>query len=101
MTTEDLTGKIALVTGSSRGLSRHYALHLARAGADVVIHDINDQAAAEFGEAASGQAVAEEVRSLGRQSAFLAADLTVPTQVESLVQQALALFNHIDILVNN
>jgi 3-oxoacyl-[acyl-carrier protein] reductase len=101
MTAEDLTGKIALVTGSSRGLGRHYALHLAQAGADVIIHDVNDQAAAAFGEAASGQAVAEEIRALGRRSAFLAADLTIPSQVESLVQQALALFNHIDILVNN
>jgi len=101
MATEDLTGKIALVTGSSRGLGRHYALHLAQAGADVIIHDVNDQAAAEFGEARSGQAVAEEIRALGRQSAFLAADLTDPSQAERLIQQAITLFNHIDILINN
>jgi 3-oxoacyl-[acyl-carrier protein] reductase len=101
MTTEDLTGKIALVTGSSRGLGRHYALHLAQAGADVIIHDINDRAAAEFGEAISGQAVAEEIRALGRRSAFLAADLTDPSQVEHLIQQATSLFDHIDILINN
>ena len=101
MTTEDLAGKIALITGSSRGLGRHYALHLARAGADVIIHDVNDQAAAEFGEASSGQAVAEEIRALGRRSAFLAADLTDPAQVEHLMQQAIASFDHIDILINN
>lgn len=101
MTTADLTGKIALVTGSSRGLGRHYALHLAQAGADVIIHDISNQAAAEFSEAPSGQAVAEEIQALGRRSTFLAADLTVASQVEHLVQQALAQFNHIDILVNN
>ena len=53
MPTIDLTGKIALITGSSRGLGRHYALHLARAGADVIIHDVNENAAAEFGEAPS------------------------------------------------
>ncbi len=97
----DLTGKVALVSGSSRGLGRHYALHLARAGADVLIHDVSEGAAAEFGEASSGQAVAEEIRALGRRSAFLVADLTVPEQVERLVQQALAHFEHIDILVNN
>lgn len=101
MTTGDLTGKVALVTGSSRGLGRHYALHLARAGADVIIHDIDEQAASQFGEAASGQAVAEEVRALGRRSLFLVADLSVPAQVEQLVQQALATFQQIDILVNN
>lgn len=42
MLTIDLTAKTALITGSSRGLGRHYALHLARAGADVIIHDINE-----------------------------------------------------------
>ena len=97
----DLTGKIALVTGSSRGLGRHYALQLARAGADVIIHDVNEQAAAEFGEAPSGTAVAEEIRALGRRSAFLPADLTDPGQAEKLVRQALEAFGHIDILVNN
>jgi 3-oxoacyl-[acyl-carrier protein] reductase len=51
MPTVDLTGKCALVTGSSRGLGRYYALHLAQAGADVIIHDVNEGAAAEFGEA--------------------------------------------------
>jgi 3-oxoacyl-[acyl-carrier protein] reductase len=101
MTTGDLTGRVALVTGSSRGLGRHYALHLARAGADVIIHDIDEQAASQFGEAASGEAVAEEVRALGRRSLFLVADLSVPAQVEQLVQQALATFQQIDILVNN
>ncbi len=97
----DLTGKIVLVTGSSRGLGRHYALQLARAGADVIIHDVNERAAAEFGEAPSGTAVAEEIRALGRRSAFLPADLTDPGQAEKLVCQALEAFGHIDILVNN
>ncbi len=72
----DLQGKVALVTGSSRGLGRHYALLLARAGADVIIHDINAHVAAEFGEAPSGPAVADEIRQLGRRSSFLSADLT-------------------------
>ncbi|TME65219.1 MAG: SDR family NAD(P)-dependent oxidoreductase, partial [Chloroflexi bacterium] len=40
MRTVDLTGKRALVTGSSRGLGRSYAMHLAHAGADVIIHDV-------------------------------------------------------------
>jgi len=101
MSGNELAGKVALVTGSSRGLGRHYALHLAEAGADVIIHDVNAQAAAEFGEAPSGEAVADEVRARGGRSAFFAADLTDPGQVESFVGQALGAFGHIDILVNN
>jgi 3-oxoacyl-[acyl-carrier protein] reductase len=101
MRTVDLTGKVALVTGSSRGLGRHHALALAGVGADVIIHDIREGAAAEFGEAPSGSAVGDEIRALGRRSAFLAADLTDPAQVASLVERALEVFGQIDILVNN
>ncbi len=101
MTAVDLTGKIALVTGSSRGLGRHYALHLAQAGAEVIIHDVNESAAAEFGEAPSGPAVADEIRALGRRSAFFSADLTDPVQVETLVHKALETFGRLDILINN
>jgi 3-oxoacyl-[acyl-carrier protein] reductase len=101
MRTVDLTGKRALVTGSSRGLGRSYAMHLAHAGADVIIHDVDERAAAEFGEAPSGAAVAEEIRALGRRSTFFAADLTDPVQAERLVQQALATLGRLDILVNN
>jgi short chain dehydrogenase len=98
---EDLIGKVALVTGSSRGLGRHYALHLVQAGADVIIHDVNASAAAAFGEAASGPAVAEQMRAFGRRSAFFAADLSEAAQGEQLVRQAVEAFGHIDILVNN
>src|SRR5207244_12843532 len=101
MRTVDLTGKRALVTGSSRGLGRSYAMHLAHAGADVIIHDVDERAAAEFGEAPSGPAVAEEIRALGRQSTFFAADLTDPAQAERLVQQALATLGRLDMLVKN
>ncbi|TMC95021.1 MAG: SDR family oxidoreductase [Chloroflexi bacterium] len=101
MRTVDLTGKRALVTGSSRGLGRSYAMRLAHAGADVIIHDVDERAAAEFGEAPSGPAVAEEIRALDRRSTFFAADLTDPAQAERLVQQALATLGRLDILVNN
>jgi len=101
MAAEDLTGKVALVTGSSRGLGRHYALHLARAGADVIVHDVHAQAASEFGEAPSGEAVVEEIQSLGRRAAFFTADLTDAAQVERFVRQSLEKMGQIDILVNN
>jgi 3-oxoacyl-[acyl-carrier protein] reductase len=97
----DLTGKVALITGSSRGLGRHYALELAQAGADVIIHDVDQRSAAEFGEAPSGSAVAEEIQALGVRSAFFAADLSDPAQVATLVRQAVDALGRIDILVNN
>lgn len=98
---EELAGKVALVTGSSRGLGRHYALELARHGAGVAIHDVDTAAAARFGEAESGEAVAEEVRSLGRRSGFFIADLTDAGQTERLVNQVVEHFGQCDILVNN
>lgn len=101
MTSEELAGKVALVTGSSRGLGRHYALALAQRGANVVIHDVDASAAAQYGEAESGHQVAEEVRALGRKSDFFTADLTDPGQTESLMQQAVDALGRIDILVNN
>ncbi|HEY8458184.1 MAG TPA: SDR family oxidoreductase [Actinopolymorphaceae bacterium] len=101
MTAGDLSGKVALVTGSSRGLGRHYALTLAEAGADVAIHDIDAKAAAAFGEAESGDAVADEIRALGRRSGFFAAELSDPAQAERLVSEVVRYFGRIDILVNN
>ncbi|WP_308636281.1 SDR family NAD(P)-dependent oxidoreductase [Paenibacillus silvisoli] len=101
MQTTGLQGKNALVTGSSRGLGKQYALDLARAGANVIIHDIRDSSAAEFNEAASGHAVAEEIRQLGVRSAFIAADLADPVQVEKLIEGAIAELGTLDILVNN
>jgi 3-oxoacyl-[acyl-carrier protein] reductase len=97
----DLTGKVALVTGSSRGLGRHYALELARQGADVAIHDLDEAAAARFGEAESGDAVAGEIRALGRKSGFFAADLTDPAQAAGLMTNVVEAFGQLDILVNN
>ncbi|HVX46090.1 MAG TPA: SDR family oxidoreductase [Mycobacteriales bacterium] len=101
MTTEDLTGKVALVTGSSRGLGRHYAVRLAERGADVAIHDVDSAAAARFGEAESGEQVADEIRALGRRSGFFTADLTDPGQTEKLINDVVASLGTIDILVNN
>lgn len=97
----ELTGKVALVTGSSRGLGRHYALHLAKHGADVAIHDVNSAAAARFGEAESGESVADEIRALGRRSGFFTADLTDAGQTERLVADVVGAFGTLDILVNN
>jgi 3-oxoacyl-[acyl-carrier protein] reductase len=101
MAAQDLRGKNALVTGSSRGLGKQYALDLARAGANVIIHDVNEEAAAQFGEAASGSAVAAQIMELGVKSRFIAADMSDPKQVKALISQSLETLGTLDIVVNN
>jgi NAD(P)-dependent dehydrogenase (short-subunit alcohol dehydrogenase family) len=96
-----LEGKVALVTGSGRGLGRAYALHLAGIGADVVINDIDMAAAKQYNEELTAPTVMDEVRALGRRSLGIVADVTDQGQVNRMVQQVLDEFGHLDILVNN
>jgi 3-oxoacyl-[acyl-carrier protein] reductase len=110
----DLSGRVALVTGGSRGLGRADALTLARAGADVVIADIlvesDDSAAADYGPlaqaAASGglvktEATAREIEELGRRSLAVRCDVTDADQVEAAVSRTVESLGSVDILVNN
>jgi 3-oxoacyl-[acyl-carrier protein] reductase len=102
MSTIDLKGKNVLVTGSSRGLGKQYAFDLAKAGANVIVHDINDKAAGEFKEAASGFEVAKTIQEqFGVKSEFIAADLSNPHQSRQLVEKSITLLGSIDILINN
>jgi 3-oxoacyl-[acyl-carrier protein] reductase len=110
----DLAGRVALVTGGSRGLGRADALTLARAGADVVIADIlvesDDSAAEQYGplaQAAAAQglvqteATASEIEAMGRRSLALKCDVTDTAQVEQTVARATQALGSVDILVNN
>jgi 3-oxoacyl-[acyl-carrier protein] reductase len=110
----DLAGRVALVTGGSRGLGRADALTLARAGADVVIADIlvesDDSAATEYGplaQAAAAQglvqteATAQEIQGLGRRSLALKCDVTDVRQVAEAVARTVEELGSVDILVNN
>ena len=87
-----LDGKAALVTGSGQGIGRVFALALAEAGADVLIVDINDR---------TGPLVADEVRALGRRSAFVKTDVTVEADCQRMVDVAVAEFGGLDIAVNS
>jgi len=87
-------GKVAAVTGASRGLGRAIALGLAAAGADVAIADL-DSAAEE------GREVALEAGSLGRESVVLPLDVRDKASVEETVRAVLERFGRLDIWVNN
>ena len=90
--TDSLTGRVALVTGGSKGIGRAVALALAGAGADVAI------CARKMAEL---EPVAEEVRALGRRSFAVACDVTEGEQVSRLPDAVADALGPIDILVNN
>ena len=88
-----LAGKVAIVSGGSRGIGKAIALMFAEAGADVVVCSRNLDGRLE--------SVAEEIRGLGRRSLAVSADIARPAEVDNLVQRTMAEFGAIDILVNN
>ena len=89
---EPLTGKVALVTGGSRGLGRAMVLAFADAGADVVITSRKLDACA---------AVAAEVEAMGRRALPVACHIGHWDEIDGLVEQAYATFGRVDVLVNN
>lgn len=88
----DLTGQVAIVTGTSRGLGQYFARALARAGADLVLTSRNRSSLAPF-EA--------EISELGRRSVSLDLDVRDHASIQKMASEALNAFGHIDILVNN
>ena len=89
----DLSNKVAIVTGSGRGIGRAIALKLAEVGATIVITDIGDDATVN--------GVAEEVRAMGRESLAVLADISLSSDVDRMVAETVATYGRVDILVNN
>ena len=97
-----LEGKVAWVTGSSRGIGRVVAAHLAGLGAKVVVHGTTATSARALGEADSLQAVADEIADATGAEVFAApADLTSEQAVRDVVASIRDRFGRIDILINN
>ncbi|MGQ9594078.1 MAG: 3-oxoacyl-[acyl-carrier-protein] reductase [Anaerolineae bacterium] len=90
---EDLSGKVAIVTGASRGIGRAIALELARRGATVVVNYHTNEAAA--------QEVVAEIERAGGRALAIRADVSQPEEARRLVDAATETFGQVDILVNN
>lgn len=88
----DLTGRVAIVTGSGQGIGKATALCLADFGANVVVAERTKE---------TGEATAAEIRAKGRKALTANADVREAEEVDGMVKQALAEFGRVDILVNN
>ena len=89
---KELAGKVALITGASRGIGRGIALELASVGCDVMLAARN---------AKTLEGVAQEIRGFGRKAAIHAADLTADAEPAGLIEALARDFGRLDILVNN
>ena len=87
-----LKGKVALITGSTRGIGKEFAFGFAREGADVVINGRDLEKA---------KAVSKEIEGLGVRSIAVAADVSISQDVTRMAEEAADAFGRIDILVNN
>ncbi len=87
-----LEGKVALITGGARGIGQAIAMTFAKAGADIVVADVNIEIA---------QKTASEIESLGRKALALEMDVTIYERVEEGINKILDKMGKVDILVNN
>ncbi|TCS79223.1 3-oxoacyl-[acyl-carrier-protein] reductase [Tepidibacillus fermentans] len=88
-----LSGKVAIVTGGSKGIGKEIALTLAEAGANIVLNYNQSQQAAEE--------VMSQIKAFGRECLLIQADVSKSEEVQSLIDTTLEHFGKIDILVNN
>ena len=89
----DLSGRVALITGSARGIGRGCALEMAKAGADIAVNYHTQLEAAEE--------VAAAVRTMGRKAVVIGADVAVRDQVDAMVAETVEHLGRLDIAVCN
>lgn len=88
----DFTGQIAFVTGAGSGIGQATALALAKAGATVVVAEINE---------ASGQQTVKQIQLDGGKALFIACDVASKTQIDTAVRQTVDTYGRLDIGINN
>lgn len=89
----NLSGRCAVVTGSTRGIGQAIAVRFAEEGADVVVNYQKNQSSAE--------ATCDRIRKLGRRTAAVQADVSVVSEAQRLIADSIAHLGSVDILVNN
>ena len=94
-------GKVAIVTGSGGGLGRQHALELARRGAKVVINDLGGSMDGSVGSSESAQKVVDEIKAFGGEAIANGSSVTDDAGVKHMVEQTMAAFGRIDILIAN
>lgn len=94
-------GRVAIVTGAGGGLGRAYALLLASRGAAVVVNDLRAADSEAPGAAGAAQAVVDEIQSAGGRALANTSDIAMPEGAQRLVDDAVAAFGRVDILINN
>ncbi len=97
----DFTGRVAIVTGAGGGLGRQHALALAARGAKVVVNDFGGARDGTGGSSVAAQAVVDEIRAAGGQAMANGASVTDMAAVQAMVDEAMAAWSRVDVLVNN
>ena len=87
-----LEGKVAVITGAGQGIGKGYALEFAKQGADIVVNDVNLEAA---------NSVVKEIEGIGRKAIAVKASVDNKEEVKMLIDTAIEKFGKVDILVNN
>jgi NAD(P)-dependent dehydrogenase (short-subunit alcohol dehydrogenase family) len=94
-------GRVAVITGSGRGLGREYALLLAARGARIVVNDNGSSLTGEGGDPGPANQVVEEIRNLGGEAVAVTESVATPEGGKAIVAAALDAFGRIDVLIHN
>ncbi len=94
-------GRVVIVTGAGRGLGREHALELARQGAKVVVNDLGVGSRGEGRDASPAQEVVDAIGAMGGEAIANGADVADWGQARALVEEAIARFGRLDVVVNN